>query len=124
MSPTDRAPGDQAWSPQLWMVVSDIFQIRGRGTVLTGLLEGDGELHIGDTLLCDGAQCRVEGIEQFQRRLRTTTPGSTVGILIPDGVDPELLRGNTVQFQPKGRTSAAQAGPQLGAGTEKKRWRR
>jgi translation elongation factor EF-Tu-like GTPase len=40
----DQIPSDQAWSPQLWMVVSDIFHIRGRGTVVTGLLEGDGEL--------------------------------------------------------------------------------
>jgi len=106
------------------MVVSDVFHIRGRGTVLTGLLEGDGELHVGDTLLCDGVQCKVKGIEQFQSRLNTTTPGSNVGILIPDGVDPELLRGNTVQFQPRSGAPGPQAGPSLGVGPQKKRWRR
>ena len=59
MVPTDQVPGDAAWSPQLSMDVSDIFHIRGRGIVVTGQLEGDGELHIGDTLLCEGVQCKV-----------------------------------------------------------------
>jgi len=30
--------------PRLWMTVSDVFRLTGRGTVITGQLEGDGQL--------------------------------------------------------------------------------
>ncbi len=101
------------------MFVEDIFHIRGRGTVVTGVLQGDGELTVGDTLLCAGVRCQVKGIEQFRSTLRSASPGANVGLLLADGIDRELLRGNTVQFQAKGAS-----GPQLDVSPQKKRWRR
>jgi translation elongation factor EF-Tu-like GTPase len=41
--------------PGLWMTISDVFHIPGRGTVVTGQLEGYVPLNVGDSLVYDGA---------------------------------------------------------------------
>ena len=105
--------------PQLWMTVSDVFQIRGRGTVLTGRLEGNGQLRAGDTVLCDGQRWQVIGIEQFRVQLVTAEPGSNIGILLGKGPPGYALRGRTIQFE-----SATATGPQFTVLPPKKRWRR
>ncbi len=108
--------------PELWMTVADVFHIKGRGTVVTGQLEGTGQLAVGDTLLCDGQWWRVDGIEQFRAVLMTALPGSQIGVLLGDGPAADMLRGRTVQF-----ASNAQPGPGVSftvVGPKKKRWRR
>jgi hypothetical protein len=77
-------PDGQNW-PQLWMTVSDVFHIRGRGTVVTGLLEGNGLLYPGGSLVCDGIAWQVSGIEQFRTVLTAAEPGSQVGVLLSGG---------------------------------------
>lgn len=84
----------------LTMTVQDAFRIKGRGTVLTGRLQGNGELHVGDTLLCGGRHWQVTGIEQFRLELTTAQPGSNIGVFIADERAADKLRGWTVQFEP------------------------
>src|SRR5215471_5556113 len=90
-------PADNA-APSLWMTIDDAFSIKGRGIVVTGRLEGTGELGIGDALMCDGQRWPIDGIEQFRNALTAALPGSNIGILLRDGPPREMLRGRTVQF--------------------------
>jgi translation elongation factor EF-Tu-like GTPase len=102
--------------PDLWMTISDVFHIRGRGTVVTGQLEGHVPLNVGDTLVCDGASWEVGGIEKFRSVLTTAEPGSNIGVLLKNGPPGDVLRGRTVTFQ-RG-TSRVDLPPR------KRRWRR
>ena len=110
MPPMDAVPA------QLWMTVTDIFHIQGRGTVVTGQLEGQGFLNVGDWLLCDGQRWQVGAIEQFRGGLMTAGPGMNVGLMLRKGPTADVLRGKTVQFE---RTAAWQV-----VEPKKKRWRR
>jgi elongation factor Tu len=102
--------------PGLWMTVSDVFHIPGRGTVVTGQLEGNVPLNVGDSLVCDGTSWQVSGIEQFRSRLTTAEPGSDVGILLRNGPPGDVLRGRAVTF--------AQGTSGFGPRPGKRRWRR
>jgi elongation factor Tu len=66
----------------LWMTINDVFHIPGRGTVVTGQLEGSVPLNVGDTLVCQGVRWQVSGIEMFRAVLTTAEPGSNIGILL------------------------------------------
>ncbi len=96
--------------PALWMTVDDVFHIKGRGTVITGQLQGDGQLSLGDTLFCDGQSWQVSGIEQFRSMLPAASPGSHIGVLVSGGPSANLLRGRMVQF------GSAAAAPPFGTG--------
>jgi elongation factor Tu len=110
--------------PELWMNVTDVFSIRGRGTVVTGRLEGNGLLSLGDIAVCDGVRWQVSGIEQFRSVLTTAEPGSNIGVLLRDAPAGNALRGRTLQFEPSGRTAGA-PGPQFTVlAPKKKLWRR
>jgi translation elongation factor EF-Tu-like GTPase len=109
-------PPDGLGGPGLWMTVSDVFHIAGRGTVVTGQLEGNVPLNVGDALVCDGASWPVAGIEQFRAVLTTAEPGSNIGVLLRNGPPGEALQGRTVTFEQK--TSRFDRGPR------KRRWRR
>lgn len=114
-------PMDDA-RPQLWMTVSDVFHIKGRGTVITGQLEGDGQLNLGDAVVCDGMRWQVGGIEMFRASLLAAEPGMNIGVLLKNGPPREMLYGSTVQFESGGGVAM---GPQLSAiAPKKKRWRR
>jgi len=82
------------------MGVSDVFSIRGRGTVITGQLEGDGQLQVGDIAVCDGMRWQVKGIEMFRAELMTAEPGQNIGVLLRDGPPRDVLRNRVVQFDP------------------------
>ena len=100
-------PMDQG-SPQLWMHVSDVFHISGRGSVVIGQLEGSGYLNVGDMMTCAGRSWQVGGLEQFRKMLKTVAPGADVGVLLKGGAA-DVVRGMTVQFEP----SSAAGGPQF-----------
>ena len=86
--------------PALWMPVDDVFHIKGRGTVVTGQLQGEGRLNVGDTMLCNGQCWQVSGIEQFRTTLTTAVPGATIGVLLNGGPVPNVLRGQIAGFSP------------------------
>jgi translation elongation factor EF-Tu-like GTPase len=118
MMPTG-GPGAPGW-PGSWMTVSDVFHIRGRGTVVTGQLQGDVPLNIGDTLVYEGTRWQVSGIEQFRSTLMTAMPGSDIGVLLKMGPPADVLRGQTVTFEP----GTPGGSPLLDLQPRKRRWRR
>src|SRR5215472_1176278 len=107
--------------PGVWMGVSDVFCIKGRGTVITGLLQGTGQLNVGDIAVCDGRRWQVWGIEMFRAELMTAEPGQNVGVLLRDGPSRDVLRNRTVAFE---SDPSATMGPQFSVvEPKKKRWR-
>jgi translation elongation factor EF-Tu-like GTPase len=102
------------------MVVSDVFRIPGRGTVVTGLLQGNFPLNVGDAMECEGARWQVSGIEQARSARTTAEPGGDVGVLLRGGPPGDVLRGRTVTFEP-GTTAGS---PPSGMRPGKRRWRR
>ena len=93
-------PPDVFGPPQAWMTVSDVFHITGRGTVITGQLQGGTPLNVGDVVVCEDERWSVGGIEQFRSALTTAMPGSNVGVLLRHGPPGDMLRGATVRFEP------------------------
>lgn len=123
----DTPPSDSG-GPALWMRVEDIFHIRGRGSVVTGKLDGAGELRAGDSMQCDGVSWRVISVEQFAKSVQVAQPGAIIGVLLGGGPPADMLRGCVVGFGVPGASSqdGGQLGPSLGiaADGKKKRWRR
>ena len=67
------------------LTVSDVFSIKGRGTVVTGTVES-GTVNTGDTVHLTRVDGRtrdltVDGIEAFRKVLKTATAGDVVGLL-------------------------------------------
>ena len=115
-------PYDYSPRPGLWMGVSDVFLIKGRGTVITGQLEGSGELQVGGTAECDGMRWKVQGIETFGAQLMKAEPGMNIGVLLSGGPSRDVLRNRVVQFA---SDPSAVMGPQFSVvEPRKKRWRR
>ena len=63
------------------MTVADVFNITGRGTVITGKIES-GEIRVGDTISLRGKSYNVQGIEMFRRNTQEAKAGDNVGILL------------------------------------------
>lgn len=111
----------------LWMNVTDVFHIRGRGTVLTGRLDGQGQLNVGDYAVCEAGTWPVIKIEAFRATLETAAPGMDIGILLGSGPPTDRLRTTSVYFQPgkQGQMGPQQMGPQFtGIPQKKRRWGR
>jgi translation elongation factor EF-Tu-like GTPase len=107
-------PPGSAGSADLWMTVSDVFYIPGRGTVATGRLQGNIALNVGDTLVCDGGRWTVTGIEQYKLVITTAKPGSNIAVMLKKGPGGDVLRDRTVTFEPAPPAS----------GQKKRLWRR
>lgn len=115
-------PSDYSSRPGVWMGVSDVFHIKGRGTVITGRLEGNGQLNVGDIATCDGMRWKVNAIEMFGAKLKTAEPGVNIGVLLGNGPPRDVLHDRVVQFESDG---GAVIGPQFSlVEPRKKRWRR
>jgi elongation factor Tu len=119
--------------PALFMPIKDVFRIKGRGTVVTGELQGEGLLSVGDVMLCDGQSWQVLGIERLGAVLNTAEPGTPIGVLISSGpVAPAMLRGKIAAFGPGTRFGPGTGfGPGAAGvnalfpalGPKKRRWR-
>jgi translation elongation factor EF-Tu-like GTPase len=101
--------------PQLWMTAENIFYIKGRGTVVTGELEGSGLLARGDKLVCDGLHWPVVRIEKIHEELSAAEPGMHVGLLLKNGPPAEVLRGKKLVLVPSAKRIKAAARAQHGA---------
>ncbi len=86
--------------PRIWMIAVDVFHLAGRGTVVTGRLEGDQQLGVGYTAICDGQRWPVSQISQLQVSRLSADPGTEVGVLLRDGPPSEVLRGKVIWFEP------------------------
>lgn len=114
-------PPGMASEPQLWMTIDDAFHIKGRGTVLTGRLEGNVPLNVGDIAVCGGQRWPVTSIERFRMEAGSAEPGSDVGVWVKHvPADAGQLWGMTVQFMP----GTAPSGAGTARGISGKLWRR
>ena len=84
--------------PFLRLTVEDVFEIKGRGTVLTGRLDR-GALQVGDEVTLQGPsgvrQTTVTGIEMFRKVVEGAKKGDTVGLLLA-GVGKDDIKRGTV----------------------------
>jgi translation elongation factor EF-Tu-like GTPase len=74
------APADTPFA----MTVEDVFDVEGRGIVLTGTIES-GTVHVGDSLRLerDGGSCdvTVAGLERFTKPYESATAGEAIGVI-------------------------------------------
>ncbi len=81
------------------MPVEDVFGIKGRGTVVTGRIEG-GKVEMGDTIdivgIRDTHQTVVTGVEMFHKTLDSGEAGDAVGILLRGIEREDVERGQVL----------------------------
>lgn len=80
-------------------VVSDVFSITGRGTVVTGTVTG-GVFRVGDEVLIvhgnnDGIPTTIVGIEQFRKICESVSEGANAGFILKD-VDRKQISRNDI----------------------------
>ena len=88
------------------MPIEDVFSITGRGTVVTGRIEG-GRVHVGDTVeivgLTNTTSTTVTGVEMFRKLLDEGMAGDNVGVLLRGTKKEDVERGQ-VLAKPKSIT--------------------
>jgi elongation factor Tu len=81
------------------MPIEDVFSITGRGTVVTGRIEG-GKVNVGDTIeivgLKDTTSTTVTGVEMFRKLLDEGQAGDNVGVLLRGTKKEEVERGQVL----------------------------
>src|SRR5690625_15006 len=81
------------------MPIEDVFSITGRGTVVTGRIEG-GQVNVGDTIemvgLKDTTSTTVTGVEMFRKLLDEGQAGDNVGVLLRGTKREEVERGQVL----------------------------
>jgi elongation factor Tu len=81
------------------MPVEDVFSITGRGTVVTGRIEG-GVINVGDTVEIVGIRgttsTTVTGVEMFRKLLDRGEAGDNVGVLLRGTKKDEVERGQVL----------------------------
>ncbi|MTV28094.1 elongation factor Tu [Nitriliruptoraceae bacterium ZYF776] len=81
------------------MPIEDVFSITGRGTVVTGRIEG-GKVNVGDTIeiigLKDTTSTTVTGVEMFRKLLDEGMAGDNVGVLLRGTKKEDVERGQVL----------------------------
>jgi len=81
------------------MPIEDVFSITGRGTVVTGRIEG-GKVNVGDTVeiigLADTTSTTVTGVEMFRKLLDEGMAGDNVGVLLRGTKKEDVERGQVL----------------------------
>jgi elongation factor Tu len=81
------------------MPIEDVFSITGRGTVVTGRIEG-GKVNVGDTIeiigLKDTTSTTVTGVEMFRKLLDEGQAGDNVGVLLRGTKKEDVERGQVL----------------------------
>src|SRR5680860_23031 len=81
------------------MPIEDVFSITGRGTVVTGRIEG-GRVNVGDTVeivgLAETSSTTVTGVEMFRKLLDEGRAGDNVGVLLRGTKREEVERGQVL----------------------------
>jgi translation elongation factor EF-Tu-like GTPase len=89
-SDTPRPSGDFRF------MIEDVFNIKGRGIVVTGRIES-GDLRIGERVrISDGIntyETTIKGIESFRQKRASATVGDNVGLLLADLSKEEVKQG-------------------------------
>jgi elongation factor Tu len=78
------------------MTVDGVFAIRGRGTVVAGVVE-EGTVLTGDQVsIGDGFSVRVDGIEVSRQVAAQADAGEKAGLLFTDLDKASVMRGQVV----------------------------
>ena len=83
------------------MPVEDVFTIKGRGTVVTGRVEGtimmndQARILRGDAVI---AQTRITGIEAFHKTLDMAEDGDNAGLLLEGIARDDVQRGDYIEI--------------------------
>jgi elongation factor Tu len=81
------------------MPIEDVFSITGRGTVVTGRIEG-GKVNVGDTVeivgLAPTTSTTVTGVEMFRKLLDSGMAGDNVGVLLRGTKREDVERGQVL----------------------------
>ena len=83
------------------MVISDVFSIVGRGTVVTGELTQAVRLNDSIVIVCqDGTQLKskIIGIEAFRKKLDVAEAGENVGLLLEGIERDQIRRGDIIRL--------------------------
>lgn len=87
------------WPEEMSMRVENLFTIKGRGTVMCGLLEGEGSLWEGDFVILSQGEFPVRVVmETLTKERRRVGPGQ-VCVLVGPKFDPDGVSGETVRFR-------------------------
>jgi hypothetical protein len=81
-----------------FMKVDSVYVIEWKGLVLAGILEGEGQLHVGDVASFSDERWDVVAIERFGATLTSADPGAAIGVVLDGAADGSGLAGCTVQF--------------------------
>lgn len=87
-------------SQEFRITVQDVFNITGRGTVITGQVES-GSVSVGDEVTIQRAngtmvKSVVTGIEQFRKLLNSAGPGDNVGLLLRGLSKSDISKGDVI----------------------------
>ena len=97
-NPTTSTPAEPA-GPGV-MIVSDVFSIKGRGTVATGRVES-GEFYLGESVVIETVngpiQTVINGVETFHRTVDRAVAGDNVGLLLKDVERQDIEQGAKIQ---------------------------
>jgi hypothetical protein len=87
----------------LSMTVNEVFFINapGKGTVLTGYLDGAGLLRVGDSMACGERAYEILSIEMFRQARKEIDGGHNVGLGLGLDVAADGFTGQSVSFLPR-----------------------
>jgi len=77
------------------MTVDDIFPVQGRGIVLRGTI-GSGTVHLKDTVIVNGKNYRVVGIEISMKLVTLAKAGDLIGLLVEAHNPNDFKKGDVV----------------------------
>lgn len=73
--------------------IDDVFSITGRGTVVTGRVIC-GSIQYGDSVMINGIETVVLGIESFRKTINVAKAGDSVGIFLKGVTKNQVQRGD------------------------------
>lgn len=80
--------------------VEEVFTIRGRGTVVTGVITA-GTVRTGDELVVEGprgeVRTRCKGVELIRKLVDKAVAGDDVGLLLEGVENEDVARGSRVR---------------------------
>ncbi|EWM53223.1 EF-Tu/IF-2/RF-3 family GTPase [Ruminococcus flavefaciens] len=84
-------------------VVSDVFTISGRGTVVVGTVTG-GVFNVGDRVIIDRGhsgtvETEIVGIEQFLKVCNSVSEGANAGFMLKDVERKQISRNDIIKKQ-------------------------
>jgi elongation factor Tu len=91
------ALSNMGFGPYFRLTVEDVFIIRNRGTVVTGIVDR-GSVKVGDEVHINGASSAgvavVTEIEIHKRQMPEASEGDMVGLLFRDSTAEQIKRGD------------------------------